>query len=150
MTPRAEAIAALESLSVAIERGQRMGIEAAQQVRSAISVLRDPATRIVSPSTRTVRAVQLTWRNWNEVCELLNGHEMGFNDSVEDPKARGCYVGPDGNATEDTNGRIGLWVPGPNGAWLAVEGDWIVLGPSGELSSCKPELFAALFTPGAA
>ena len=107
-------------------------------------------TTLFSPMAKTVRAVQLTWSTWNEVCELLKGHAMGFNDSAEAPKARGSYVGPDGNATEDTNGRIGLWVPGPNGAWLAVENDWIILGPDGELSACKPELFAVLFAPGAA
>lgn len=91
----------------------------------------------------TVDAVQLTWGTWNELCELL---QLPRAKRADGPT--GVYVDRREVAiVEDGSARMGLRVPSPNGAWLAVEDDWIVLGPEGELSACKPGLFAILFAP---
>jgi len=94
-----------------------------------------------------VDAVRLTWRTWNEVCELLERHSQALGARPEVDRPVGVYVDAGGNIVEDGNARMGLRVPTPDGAWLAVEGDWILLGPNGELSCCKPALFLALFAP---
>jgi hypothetical protein len=92
-----------------------------------------------------VEAVELTWSNWSEVCELLQRRESLGAVSEKD-RPVGVFVDRlEAQVVEDCNGRIGLRVPTPDGAWLAVEGDWILLGPGGELSCCKPALFAVLF-----
>ena len=95
-----------------------------------------------------VDAVQLTWSSWSEVCELLQRRESLIAPAPEADKPVGVFVDRRSVAVvEDGNGRIGLQVPTSTGGWLAVEDDWIVLGPQGELSACKPALFARLFMP---
>ena len=83
-----------------------------------------------------VDAVQLRWDTWSQVCELVH-----YVDAPDD-RYVGCYVGKDGKETADTNGRIGLKF---NGALFAVQDDWIVQLPDGELASFKPAPFEALF-----
>jgi hypothetical protein len=85
-----------------------------------------------------IDAVQLTWSNWNDVCELTGP----FSDGMV-----GCYVGADGKETEDTNGRIGLKIPTLEGTMLAVQDDWIIKGVKGEFYPCKPDVFAATYEP---
>jgi hypothetical protein len=84
-----------------------------------------------------VEAVQLTWGNWNEICAFVP--DSAF--------AGGCYVGPDGTETADTNGRIGLKLFTLEGTMLAVQDDWIIRGVKGEFYPCKPDIFAATYEP---
>ena len=79
-----------------------------------------------------VEAVQLLWSTWNEMCAFTG-------------VGTGCYVNPSGCETEDTNGRIGLKVPGQ--IELAVEGDWIVRDENGVLHAYTPNAFAGTFEP---
>ena len=88
-----------------------------------------------------IEAVQLQWGTWGEMCE-----HAGIG-KLSDGKPEGCYVDEHGARTEDTNGRIGLNIPTPEGLMLGVEGDWIIRGVSGELYPCKPDIFAMTYEP---
>jgi hypothetical protein len=89
-----------------------------------------------------VEAVQLRWDTWKEMCE-----HAGVGKLTEG-KPEGCYVDAEGRITDDSNGHLGLRVPGKGGSpfsILGVEGDWIIRGINGELYSCKPDVFAATY-----
>lgn len=86
-----------------------------------------------------VDALQLRWDTWSEMCELADVGKFA------DGHPEGCYVDAEGRVTDDSNARIGLRMPyGPVGH-VAVEGDWIVRMPDGELVVLKPVAFEALF-----
>ncbi len=80
----------------------------------------------------TIEAVQLTWANWNEICEF-----------VPKPWFKvGCYVDADGRETADANGRIGLKMQTlESQEFLAIEGDYIIKGLKGEFYPCRPDIF---------
>lgn len=84
-----------------------------------------------------INAVQLTWPNWNDVCEVAG---VG---RIEDGKPMGCYVDADGHALPEgkSSERIGLLIPTLEGLMTAVEGDWIIKGVKGEIYACKPDIF---------
>jgi hypothetical protein len=75
-----------------------------------------------------IEAVQLTWYNWNEICEfcdvgrLSENHPEGFN--------------PNGDSNI-----IGLRIPTLEGVMEAKQDDWIIKGVKGELYPCKPDIF---------
>ena len=75
-----------------------------------------------------LRALQLRWDTWSEMC-----------DFVENPSARGCFVTEDDKATHIPTDVIGLLFPGG----FAVQGDFIVKHPDGHLQVVKPEAFLA-------
>jgi hypothetical protein len=83
-----------------------------------------------------IEAIQLTWSNWNDVCDFVGEFKSGTT---------GCYVGQDGKETSDTNGRLGLKIATLEGVMLAIEGDWIIRGVKGELYPCKPDIFEATY-----
>lgn len=95
--------------------------------------------------TVVVHAVQLLWATWNEVCSLIDAP-----GGLEKGNPEGCYVDDAGTVTEDTNGRIGLKIPTPDQPEpfaLAVEGDWIVRGLSGELYPLSAAEFGKQYEP---
>jgi len=87
-----------------------------------------------------IDAVQLTWRNWNDVCDLVgeDAHERG---------TRGIYIDKDCKEVDDANGRLGMEIKTLEGVMLAVENDWIIRGIKGEIYPCKPDIFAATYEP---
>jgi hypothetical protein len=83
-----------------------------------------------------IEAVQLTWQNWSDVCELDGQNRI-----------RGCYVASDGTPrdTPDEQDTIGAKIQTLEGEMFAREGDWIIKGIKGELYPCKPDIFAATY-----
>jgi len=79
-----------------------------------------------------IDAVQLNWKNWNAVCELLG-------DLVSD-KNPGKY-----GLASDTCGEqepyINLEISTMEGIMLALHGDYIIKGVSNEFYPCKPDIF---------
>ena len=79
-----------------------------------------------------IEAEQLTWGNWDKVCEFV-------------PKpwfVRGCYLDKDMAETTYTNGRLGLILKTlESNEFIAQEGDWIIRGINGEFYACKPDIF---------
>lgn len=81
-----------------------------------------------------IEAVQLTWANWDEICEFC---DVG---KLEDGKPEGFY--PNG-----VGDKIGLHIPTLEGVMDASQDDWIIRGVKGELYSCKPDIFEATYEP---
>jgi hypothetical protein len=92
-----------------------------------------------------VEAVQLTWQNWNEICEFAGvGH-------LYDDEPEGCWVDPadgfgyQGNQPPEhlspDDAEIGLMIPTLEGVMLARQDDWIIRGVNDELYPCKPDIF---------
>ena len=71
-----------------------------------------------------IEAIQLTWGNWNEICDFV------------DPK----YFGGGFNPTLKPSG-LGLRINTPEGTMEALENDWIIKGVNGEFYPCKPDIF---------
>jgi hypothetical protein len=84
-----------------------------------------------------IEAVQLTWPNWNAVCDFLSKEAFGV----------GTYVDENGIPTEDASKRLGVHINTLEGKMLAVENDWIIKGVKGEFYPCKPDIFAATYEP---
>jgi hypothetical protein len=85
-----------------------------------------------------VEAVQLNWRNWNEVCDFVGSivspanpaHMVAhFSDACGEP-------GPE---------YIELDIPTKEGVMTAKHGDWIIKGVQGEFYPIKPDIFAATY-----
>lgn len=95
-----------------------------------------------------VEAIQLTWENWEAVCDFVPGP----------PFSRGVYTDGDGKVLpsssippRDTDGdcdHIGLYMSTVNGRVLAKENDWIIKGIAGEFYLCKPDIFEATYEGG--
>jgi hypothetical protein len=83
-----------------------------------------------------IQAVQLTWSNWNAVC-----------DFVPKPWFKvGCYLDADGKPTNDTNGRLGLRMQTlESQEFIAQENDFIIKGVEGEFYACKPSVFSKTY-----
>ena len=85
-----------------------------------------------------IEAVQLTWANWGEICNFVP--KPWFKE--------GCYIGPDGKETKDTNGLLGLKIQTlESQEFIAVQNDWIIKGVKGEFYACKPDIFDATYEP---
>lgn len=82
-----------------------------------------------------IDAMRLEWGSWNEMCDFAGVGKL------EDGKPQGCFVGEDGNATEQLTDEIGLLIPTLEGLHLARQGDFVIRGVKGELYPCKPDIF---------
>ena len=71
-------------------------------------------------------AVQLTWENWNLVCDFVGVGKLS------DGKPEG--VRGKGDAIE-------LAIPTLEGLMTANENDYIIKGLNGEFYPCKPDIF---------
>lgn len=71
-----------------------------------------------------IEAVQLTWANWNEVCDFVTPEYFmeGFN--------------PNGDPNV-----IGLKIKTLEGVMEAQQDDYIIKGVNGEFYPCKPDIF---------
>lgn len=88
-----------------------------------------------------IEAVQLSWRNWNEVCDFLGGiinegNPGRFSQDFSDT----C-----GEETTEDAGWIEITIPTLEGDHVAKHGDWIIKGVMGEFYPCKPDIFAATY-----
>jgi len=91
-----------------------------------------------------IEAIELTWANWNEVCDFMR-----------DQPIRGGWVNPsDGSFTEGNqppdnlspeDAEIGCIIPTLEGDHLARQGDYIIKDVKGEFYPCKPDIFAATY-----
>lgn len=91
-----------------------------------------------------IEAVQLTWANWNAICEFV-------------PKpwfVRGTWLDGDGAALPEDktnmiaggNSGLGLIMKTlESEEFLARGDDWIIKGVRGEFYPCKPDIFAATY-----
>jgi len=98
-----------------------------------------------------IEAVQLTWQNWQEICEFV-------------PKpwfVRGVWLDEQGNPRgdegytrferqgEEPNSALGLLLrtlETQEGDTLLARGnDWIIKGVKGEFYPCKPDIFEATY-----
>lgn len=82
-----------------------------------------------------IDAVQLTWENWSQVCELV--------DSADTQKwGRPWGFRPDGEQDQ-----IAMKIPTAEGLMQAQHLDWIIKGVAGELYACKPDIFEKTHAP---
>lgn len=79
-----------------------------------------------------IDAVQLTWPNWNEMCDFAGVGKLS------DGKPEGIF---------GENHAIGLSIPTLEGLMVASENDWIIKGIKGEFYPCKPDIFEATYEP---
>jgi hypothetical protein len=91
-----------------------------------------------------VEAIELTWGNWNEVCDFMQGQPI-----------RGRWVNPangsftEGNQPPHTlspdDAEIGCIIQTPSGDVLARQGDYIVRDVQGNFYPCVATVFAATY-----
>lgn len=84
-----------------------------------------------------IDAVQLCWKNWNEVCDLLG-------DIVSDENP-GRSVSGCSDACGEHPPYIELTIPTLEGKYFARHGDWIIRGVQGEFYPCRPDIFDATY-----
>lgn len=81
-----------------------------------------------------IEAVQLCWKNWNEICDFV-----GDIISNDNPGKNS------GNKCSDTCGEespfIEIIIPTLEGEMKAMHGDFIIKGVNGEFYPCKPDIF---------
>jgi hypothetical protein len=84
-----------------------------------------------------IEAIQLNWKNWNDVCKFL-----GSIISESNP-------GRDVETFSDTCGEsrpyIELTIPTLEGNHIAKHGDYIIKGIKSEFYPCKPDIFNATY-----
>lgn len=88
-----------------------------------------------------IEAVQLNWKNWNEVCDFLGGIINKNNPGRRSDE----YSDACGEETTDEGGWIEITIPTLEGDHVAKHGDWIIKGVQGEFYPCKPDIFAATY-----
>ena len=79
-----------------------------------------------------IEAVQLTWKNWSEICDFM-GDIIGPNN----PGMHGEASDPCGEASPYIN----IIIPTLEGNLTARHGDWIIKGVKGEFYACRSDIF---------
>ena len=88
-----------------------------------------------------IEAVQLTFANWSDICELALTSLRGDGlKGLTPDEAREKF--PDADIF---NEKIYALIPTLEGPHLATENDYIVRGIKGELYPCKPDIFEASY-----
>jgi hypothetical protein len=88
-----------------------------------------------------IEAVQLCWRNWCEVCDLLGGQVIGPDNPA---RMVTNFVDTCGEEGPDY---IELTIPTLEGDHVARHGDWIIRGVAGEFYSCRNDIFRMTYEP---
>ena len=88
-----------------------------------------------------IEAVQLCWRNWNEVCAFLGPIISPANPG----RLSSEFSDTCGEETTSDLGWIEITIPTLEGDHIAKHGDWIIKGVKGEFYPCKPDIFAATY-----
>jgi hypothetical protein len=89
----------------------------------------------------TIEAVQLNWRNWGQVCDLL-GSIIGPGNPGRTVETYSDKCGENENGDAQY---IEITIPTLEGEHIARHGDWIIKGVKGEFYPCKPDIFAATY-----
>jgi hypothetical protein len=76
-----------------------------------------------------VEAVQFTGQNCYQILQFV-GRERELQSGI-------CEISPTDQPV----------IPNPRGDMVASPGDWVIKGVAGEFCACKPEIFAASYTP---
>jgi hypothetical protein len=88
-----------------------------------------------------IEAVQLCWRNWGQVCDLLGDIISTANPA----RSVDTYSDTCGEETNADCKWIELTIPTLEGNHVARHGDWIIRGVKGEFYPCKPDIFALTY-----
>ncbi len=85
-----------------------------------------------------IEAIQLSWENWNAVCDFVDKDSFGG----------GVHVMYDGSYRKEhiKNGRLGLIIKNTIGDLLAVEGDYIIKLLKGGFFPSKADEFEKMYT----
>lgn len=98
-----------------------------------------------------IEALQLTWPNWQAMCEFAGvgeGDDMplgGVLIAVDDDGKKHYSWGTDAKPSDGTP--LALRIPTLEGVMVGDENDWIIRGVQGELYPCKPDIFEATYEP---
>lgn len=87
-----------------------------------------------------IEAMQLSWDNWNAICQWIGPFKDGMRGVYVDPKTGLWSIKPD-----FPNSEIGMLIPTLEGTMLAREGDYIIRGVKGEYYPCKPDIFSETY-----
>ena len=85
----------------------------------------------------TIEAIQWTGKNLREVITFTDDH----------PDTRSHHADMAWEAYANLVARDGLKIYTLEGELLANVGDWIIRGVKGEYYPCKPDIFAATYSP---
>jgi Dephospho-CoA kinase len=89
--------------------------------------------------TTPIRAIQLRWENWSEICTFMGG--------IIGPSNPGRSVDTYSETCGNTEPFIEISIPTLEGVMTARHGDWIAKGPKGEYWAIKPDIFRATYAP---
>jgi len=81
-----------------------------------------------------IEAVELTWGNWNTVCDFVSKEISKKGVYLDDSTLK---ILPE----DRTSNTLGLLIKTPEGDMLARQGDYIIKGVNGEFYPCKPDVF---------
>jgi hypothetical protein len=92
-----------------------------------------------------IDALQLTWANWQEMCEFA---AVGNLDNGQ-PQGGWAEPGvPELWKEQKTDKMVlSMGIPTLEGLMIANENDWIIKGVQGELYPCKPDIFKQTYDP---
>ena len=80
-----------------------------------------------------IEAMQLTWDNWNEMCDFVGVPKNGVGLDYKQVQERYEVNIPKEN--------IAMTIYTLEGNHLAKQGDYIIKGVNGEFYPCKPDIF---------
>jgi len=104
-----------------------------------------------------IEAIQLTWSNWNKICDFVPKPWFDRGVYLDDKGQvlwfdRGVYLDDKGQVFPEgkTSDKMGLLINTLEsnlitGSLLATEGDWIIQGVKGEFYPCNPDIFVATY-----
>lgn len=81
-----------------------------------------------------VEAIQLNWKNWNDVCDFLE-NVITSNNPGREVRTYSDKCGEDGPTY------LEITIPTLEGNCIVKHGDYIIKGVHGEFYSCKPDIF---------
>lgn len=80
-----------------------------------------------------VEAVQVMWKNWNDICEFL-GEIISKDNPARSVNTYSCTCDEEGPYIE-------ISIPTLEGVMIARHGDLIIKGVNNEFYPCKPDIF---------
>ena len=93
-----------------------------------------------------IEAVQLNWKNWDEVKKFLGDIIGPYNSGrYSTTYSDTCGESDISSGVIKSPGWIELTIPTLEGDHIARHGDWIIKGVNGEFYPCKPDIFAKTY-----
>jgi hypothetical protein len=97
--------------------------------------------------TAEVPAVQLNWKNWGEVCELM-GKIISEHNPARKVETYHDKCGEEGPFIELVFSNMHMEaIEGPDSVFVAKHGDWIVESSKGNFYVITPKAFVRMFDP---